>query len=91
VRGGDIEIYSTRGLVATSDPLKHNPAIAVGKTVTKMHGGALHVGVVAGFDTEEHTGELTWRVAHNDGDERSRLQFDRTALHFAQNLKLTCT
>jgi hypothetical protein len=61
---GDIEIYSTRGLVvATSDPLNHNPAIAVGKTVTKMHGGALCVGVVTGFDTEEHTGDLMWRVA----------------------------
>ena len=32
---GDTEIYNTRGLVATSDPLHHHPAIAVGKTVTK--------------------------------------------------------
>ena len=59
---GDTEIYNTRGLVATSDPLHHHPAIAVGKTVTKMYGGALYIGVVTGFDTEENTGDLMWRV-----------------------------
>jgi hypothetical protein len=75
---GDTEIYSTRGLVATSDPLNHNPAIAVGKTVTKMYGAALHFGVVTGFGTEEHTGDLTWRVACNDGDEAD---YNLTELH----------
>ena len=66
---GDTEIYNTRGLVATSDPLHHHPAIAVGKTVTKMYGGALYIGVVTGFDTEENTGDLIWRVKYTDGDE----------------------
>jgi hypothetical protein len=55
---GDLEIYSTRGLAATSDPLHQHPAIAVEKTVAKSHGGALRVGTVAGCDTEEHTGDL---------------------------------
>jgi hypothetical protein len=62
---GDLEIYSTRGLVATSGPLHHHPAIAVGKTVIAEHS----VGTVTGFGIVEHTGELTWRVACTDGDE----------------------
>jgi hypothetical protein len=43
-----------------------------------MYGGALYVGVVTGFDIEEHTGELIWRVAYNDGDEAD---YNLTELH----------
>ena len=47
----------------------NRPACLLGRKIAKHFGPALHIGTVADHDTDKATGNATWRIFFEDGDQ----------------------